>query len=74
MARHRTKSTASASESKKPEKMGQNVEETGEKPAAHDLLGRKLREYYDDVVKQPVPDRFTDLLNQLEKSTRKKPS
>lgn len=29
-------------------------------------IGRKLREYYDDISSQPVPDRFKALLDQLE--------
>ncbi len=31
-------------------------------------LGRKLRESYEEVVKEAVPDRFLQLLNQLKKS------
>ena len=31
-----------------------------------DSIGRELRNLYDDVVAQPVPDRFLKLLNQLE--------
>jgi hypothetical protein len=34
-----------------------------------ELIGKELRSLYDDVVAQPVPDRFLDLLNQLESST-----
>jgi hypothetical protein len=34
-----------------------------------ELIGKELRNLYDDVVAQPVPDRFLDLLNQLEIST-----
>ena len=30
-------------------------------------IGQQLRAMYDDVVKQGVPDRFTDLLQQLDK-------
>jgi Anti-sigma factor NepR len=45
------------------------------KPEVADLIGQKLRTFYDDIAKQPVPDRFVELLNQLEAaSTRKKPS
>jgi Anti-sigma factor NepR len=32
----------------------------------HDLLGNKLRDYYDQVAREPVPDRFVQLLKQLE--------
>lgn len=30
-------------------------------------LGQQLRAMYDDVVKEGVPDRFTDMLRQLDK-------
>lgn len=29
-------------------------------------IGRKLKQYYDDLVSEEVPDRFSDLLRQLE--------
>ncbi len=29
-------------------------------------IGRQLRAVYDDVAKQPVPERFLDLMKQLE--------
>lgn len=29
-------------------------------------IGRKLKQYYDDLVSEAVPDRFQDLLRQLE--------
>jgi hypothetical protein len=34
-------------------------------------IGRHLRAQYDDVVNEPVPDRFLELLEQLERSVRK---
>jgi hypothetical protein len=34
-------------------------------------IGRQLREMYDDVVAQGVPDRFVDLLNRLERQNEK---
>ncbi|MFD0916485.1 NepR family anti-sigma factor [Pseudahrensia aquimaris] len=34
-------------------------------------IGEKLKEAYADVVNEPVPDRFLDLLNQLEASSPK---
>jgi hypothetical protein len=45
------------------------------KPDVSDLIGQRLRKYYDAVAEQPVPDRFMDLLNQLEAaaSSPKKP-
>jgi len=35
-------------------------------------IGRQLRAVYDDVISEPVPDRFLELLHQLEKSAGKK--
>ncbi|HEX2256038.1 MAG TPA: NepR family anti-sigma factor [Afifellaceae bacterium] len=35
-------------------------------------IGRQLRAFYDDVISEPVPDRFLELLQQLEKSAGKK--
>src|ERR1051326_2743169 len=34
-------------------------------------IGRQLRDMYDDVVAQGVPDRFVELLNRLEKPNEK---
>jgi hypothetical protein len=39
------------------------------KPLAADMqqfIGRQLRAVYDDIAKQPVPDRFLELMKQLE--------
>ena len=38
---------------------------------AEALLGRKLADVYSDLVKQPVPDRFKDLLDQLMKDSKR---
>ena len=35
-------------------------------PKVSDLIGERLRNFYDGVARQPVPDRFLDLLTQLE--------
>lgn len=40
----------------KPAKLGREVQAR---------LGQQLRAMYDEVVKQGVPDRFTELLNRL---------
>lgn len=32
-----------------------------------DHIGRQLRAVYDDLLSQPVPDRFLELLDQLDK-------
>ena len=34
-------------------------------------IGQQLRALYDDVVNQGVPDRFSDLLNRLDKPDNK---
>jgi hypothetical protein len=34
-------------------------------------IGQQLRALYDEVVNQGVPDRFTDLLNRLDKQDDK---
>ncbi len=44
----------------------------GDRPGAADVqayIGRQLRAVYDDVVKQPIPDRFLALMEQLEAKT-----
>lgn len=33
-------------------------------------LGEKLREFYGSILAEPVPDRLTSLLDQLEKQER----
>lgn len=51
---------------------------TGEPPGAaqrapgsevHAYISRQLRAVYDDVAKQPVPERFLDLMRQLDAKT-----
>lgn len=54
------------------------VSESDRKPPKLDDLtasqiGRKLRAQFDEVLSEPVPDRFVDLLNRLE-SAEKKPA
>lgn len=41
---------------------------------ANSEIGRKLKQYYDELVSDEVPDRFAELLSQLEKAepTQKK--
>ena len=34
-------------------------------------LGRKLKESYDELVRQPVPDKFHQLLEELERQEKK---
>ncbi|WP_272906834.1 NepR family anti-sigma factor [Hyphobacterium sp. SN044] len=35
---------------------------------AQDAIGRRLREFYDEVVNEPVPDDFMDLLSKLDRA------
>jgi hypothetical protein len=37
----------------------------------HEHIGKQLRAMFDDVVGEPVPDRFRDLLDALEKKQAK---
>ncbi len=39
---------------------------TAPKPEIIDQIGLRLRGVYNDVLMQPIPDRFIDLLSQLE--------
>ncbi|ODN72094.1 hypothetical protein A6302_00609 [Methylobrevis pamukkalensis] len=45
-------------------------EDKGHRPGlpadAQNVIGRKLKAMYDEVVQQPVPDRFLDLLAKLD--------
>ena len=36
------------------------------KPEVSDQIGRQLRTVYNDILSQPVPDRFLDLLKDLD--------
>ena len=38
------------------------------RPEVTDFIGEQLRRFYDGVAKQPVPDRFVELLKKLETS------
>lgn len=36
------------------------------KPQVQEHIGRQLRAVYDDVLKQPLPDRFRELMEKLD--------
>lgn len=36
-------------------------------------LGKKMRAMYDDLVNQPIPERFVELLKQLDQARENKP-
>ena len=40
-------------------------------PVVEESISRQLRKLYDDVANEPVPDRFTELLKQLEQQDGK---
>ena len=44
--------------------------ESPDRVARRRALGDRLREYYDDVASEPVPEEFRDLLDKLAKSRR----
>ena len=58
----------------KTEKKIEKMNHAPNQPEIYDLIGQRLRNYYDEVAKQPVPDRFMDLLNRLEAKTASKKS
>ena len=74
MADDRNKKPKPSKRTKKSERLKVFGRPSNAKPAVHDLIGQKLRAYYDDVTKLPVPDRFAELLNQLELKTQQKKS
>ena len=69
-----SKTAKAAKPNKKIEKKTENMNHAPSQPEIYDLIGQRLRNFYDEVAQQPVPDRFVELLNQLEaKSPQKKP-
>ena len=63
MSKGRTRSgQAEPGASRKPDK------KPGKKPdsAVQAAIGNRLRAYYDSVAQEPVPDRFVELLKQLD--------
>jgi hypothetical protein len=44
------------------------IDEKMRHPDFGDVIGKELQNLYDDLVAQPIPDRFLTLLNQLEKN------
>ena len=41
----------------------------GGKPPVHEMISKRLRGYFDELAKQPMPDRFLELLDRLEAKT-----
>jgi hypothetical protein len=36
------------------------------RPAVHEMIGRRLRLHYEELQQQPLPDRLSELLQQLD--------
>ena len=58
------------SPSKSDEEGGAVALSDADKRRMTDQIGRQLRGMYDGLLNQPVPDRFTDLMKQLEGAER----
>ncbi len=58
----------------KPAKKIKDMMSVAARPEVSDLIAHRLRKYYDAVAAQPVPDRFLDLLNQLDAASSSKKS
>jgi Anti-sigma factor NepR len=56
----------------KPGKKNEDMTPVPAKPEVSELIAHRLRKYYDAVAAQPVPDRFLDLLSQLETASAQK--
>ena len=41
-------------------------------PRVQNEIGKHLRAVYDDVINEPVPEKFMELLEKLERSTTRK--
>ena len=68
------KTPKTAKPNKKTEKKIEKMNHAPNQPEIYDLIGQRLRNYYDEVAKQPVPDRFMELLNRLEAKASSKKS
>jgi Anti-sigma factor NepR len=66
------KETKNKVKAAKPGKKIEDMTPVSAKPAVSDLIALRLRKYYDAVAAQPVPDRFLDLLSQLEAASAQK--
>lgn len=47
---------------------GRRRDGTGDALGSNSEIGRKLKQYYDELVSDDVPDRFAQLLSQLEQA------
>jgi hypothetical protein len=49
-------------------RLGKNSDPLG----SNSEIARKLKQYYDDLVSEEIPDRFADLLSKLERAEQPK--
>lgn len=59
------------SDKKTPESGRDARRDTDEIRSRQSGIGRRLRQMYDDVVSEPIPDDFADLLSQIESKSKK---
>lgn len=64
--RRLAKTEAMSASRKSPRQKGARGDESSK---LGEQIGAQLRSLYDDVLNQPVPDRFLELLNKLESDT-----
>lgn len=50
----------------KPNMQKEDSVERSEPLGSNSEIGRRLKQYYDELVTEEIPDRFADLLKQLE--------
>lgn len=57
---------------RKPKKTKKTMQQRNDisAPPFHDFVGAKLKSYYAQITSEPIPDRFTELLKQLDSQTR----
>lgn len=60
------KSSGGSEPNMKPETKKQDSIERVEPLGSNSEIGRRLKQYYDELVTEDIPDRFADLLRQLE--------
>ena len=63
-----TKTLLASTETPAPDGAAKGRDQTTSrmKPQVQEHIGRQLRAVYDDVLKQPLPDRFRELMEKLD--------
>lgn len=55
------------------DKTGKKSKASGDHHVVKEAVSSKLKAYYDDIARQEVPQRFLDLLQDLDKAGGEKP-